>query len=88
MAWEEWVDIATIKACVRHATGVVPALAIALGIRIAIQWTMEEGPMRTILEGADTLWLVVLCLYLIYQTAREIMKGRDRNGRHLSVLVA
>lgn len=28
MGWEEWIDLDTIRACVRHATGAIPALLI------------------------------------------------------------
>lgn len=66
--WEDWVDIDTIKACIRHASGAIVAVAIFLLIRLAIYFAVKDNTLRMTLETIDSFALVGLFLWLVYQT--------------------
>ena len=87
MRWREWLDLDTIRACVRHATGAIPALLIFALVGLAIYIVRDEALRRT-LEMIDNLVLVGLFLWLAYQMGCVLWNRRERIGRGLHVLAA
>ncbi len=67
--WEGWLDLDTIRACVRHATGAIPALVIFALVGLAIRVIIRDEVLRLVLVAIDDLALVGLFLWLTYQMA-------------------
>jgi hypothetical protein len=88
MAWEAWVDLDTIRACVRHASGAIPALLIFALVGILIHHTVRDDILRRVLEVIDGLALVGLFLWLVYQMGCVLWNRREKIGRGLHVLAA
>jgi hypothetical protein len=88
MRWEEWLDIDTIRACVRHATGAVPALLIFALVGLVIHYIISDDTLRLALETIDGLALVGLFVWLVYQMGCILWNRREKIGRGLHVLVA
>lgn len=88
MGWQGWVDLDTIRACVRHATGAIPPLLIFALVGILIHYTIRDEILRRALEGIDGLALVGLFLWLVYQMGCVLWNRREKIGRGLYVLAA
>ncbi len=88
MGWAEWLDLDTIRACVRHATGAIPALFIFALVGLAIRYIISDDILRRALEAIDGLALVGLFLWLIYQMGCILWNRREKIGRGLHVLAA
>jgi len=88
MGWQEWLDLDTIRACIRHATGAIPALLIFALVGLAIDYIIMDETMRRALVTIDGLALVGLFLWLAYQMGCILWNRRERPGRGLHVLAA
>jgi hypothetical protein len=86
MPWGEWVDLDTIKVCVRHATGTIGAVLVFLAVRVVIHFGIEKGTLQTILEAVDSFVLVGLFVWLAYQMFVILWNRRTRIETPLSVL--
>ena len=64
MPWRDWVDVAIIRAAVRHTTGAVVVIALFWITGWAIKWFLPEGITRTRLEGVENVVLVALFIIL------------------------
>lgn len=87
MGWKEWIDLDTIKACGRHATGAVGAVLIFLAIRLVIKFGVKEGTLQDILETIDSFVLVGLFLWIAFQTGVILWNRRIRIEKAVVVLV-
>jgi hypothetical protein len=85
MGLEGWIDFDTIRACVRHATGAIPALLIFALVGLVIRLIIIKGTLRGILETIDGLALVGLFLWLVYQMGCILWNRREkvRGGFHV-----
>ncbi len=88
MGWEEWIDLDTIRACVRHATGAIPALLIFALVGLVIRLIISKGTLRQVLEALDGFALVGLILWLLYQMGCILWNRRERVRGGLHVLAA
>jgi hypothetical protein len=87
MKWGEWIDVPTIKALSLHASGTLATLLFFAIVRGALGLVGLSSTTRTILEGLDEFVLVGLFIWLIYQMACLLLKGRIKNASNL-VMVA
>jgi len=84
----EWIDLATVKALSQHASGTLAALGFFAIVRFALTLVTLSATTRTILELIDEVVLVGLFVWLIYQMACLLWKGRIKNASTNLVLVA
>ena len=84
----QWIDLPTVRALSQHASGTLAALFFFGIVRIAIEFVKLSAVTRIILEGLDEFVLVGLFVWLIYQMARLLWKGRIGNASTSFVMVA
>jgi hypothetical protein len=88
MKWDEWIDLATVKAFSQHASATLAALGFFAVVRYALTLVTLSATTRTILEGLDEFVLLGLFVWLIYQMACLLWKGRIKNASTNLVMVA
>ena len=88
MSVSEWIDLTTVKALSQHASATLAALAFFAIVRFALTLVTLSAITRTILEGTDEFVLVGLFLWLIYQMACLLWKGRIKHASTNLVMVA
>jgi hypothetical protein len=92
MNWGEWIDLTTVKALSQHASGTLAALSFFALVRLALALVdllvTLSSTTRTILRTLDEFVLVGLFLWLIYQMACFLWKGRIKNASTNLVMVA
>ncbi len=86
MPLDEWIDLDTVKVCVRHATGTIGAVVVFLIVRVVIRFGVEKGTLQTILETVDSFVLVGLFIWLAYQTFVILWNRRTKIETPLAVL--
>jgi hypothetical protein len=84
----EWIDVATVKALSQHASSTLAALGFFAILRLALALVTLSATTRIILEGLDEFVLVGLFIWLIYQMACLLWKGRIKNVSTNLVMVA
>ena len=87
MAWGEWLDLSTIKALSQHTSGTLTAFLCFAIVDRAVKWSPLAERTRSILEAMEQTVLIGLVVWLVWQTALVLWKGRVRNGAS-SILVA
>lgn len=69
MALSDWVDIETIKALSKHASGVVPSLLFFWVVGSLVDEVVRDKDLKHTLHLIDGIILVGLVLWLAFQTA-------------------
>jgi len=87
MQWGEWIDFETLKTLSWHTSGVIGAILSFLVIGYIINWGIEKGLVKTVLEYIEGFALVGLVLWLVYQTGHLLWIRRVKNGSRLCILV-
>ncbi len=88
MKVDEWIDLTTIKTLTQHASGTLVALALFVLVRFALAIVKLSETTRAILEVTDEFVLVGLFLWLIFQMACALWKGRIKDASTSLVMVA
>lgn len=86
--WDDWIDVATIKALTQHASATLIALILFGIVRFALKLVPLSETTRAILEVVDEVVLVGLFAWLIYQMGCLLWKGRIKNASTNLVMVA
>ncbi len=88
MQWADWIDLDTIKALSRHASGSIGAILVFKAMGVLVDWGFT-GRLKMVLKTIDDFVLVGLLIWLAYQMMILLWKGRIRirNGSGLNVLV-
>jgi hypothetical protein len=88
MSVGEWIDIPTVKALTQHASATLAALTLFGVVRVVLDAVVLSNKTRTILEFLDEFVLLGLFVWLIYQMACLLWKGRMKNAATNLVMVA
>ena len=88
MGYDEWIEIATLKLLLRHASVNIAALILFATVGYIGHLVIPLGPIRIILDFVEEFVLVGLILFFAYQTALLLWKGRVRNVSERCFLVA
>ena len=89
MQWPDWIDLDTLKALSRHASGSIGAILVFKAMGVLVDWGFT-GRLKIVLKTIDDTVLVGLLIWLAYQMGVLLWKSRIRirNGSGFYVLVA
>jgi hypothetical protein len=77
--WEDWVDIPNIKTFSQHASATLAGVGFFSIVHYCLELATLSAISRAILEGLDEFVLVGLFVWLIYQMACILWKGRVKD---------
>lgn len=76
--WDEWLDLKTIKAVVRHASGVITVLVLFALTGWIIDASVSDDDWKKVLKTIDYVVMTGLFLWLIYQMGCVLWHERDK----------
>ena len=79
MKVDEWLDLPTIKLLSQHASASLAALGFFGIVRFALALVPLSSVTKTTLEALDEFALVGIVVWLIYQMACLLWKGRIKH---------
>jgi hypothetical protein len=78
MAWDEWIDLASIKALSQHASATLTAFA-CFGVIDFVAKRMQLSELTTnIVDAIEEMVLVGLLIWFVYQMGLVLWKRRLR----------
>ncbi len=80
MNWEEWIDVPTIKTLTQHSSASLVSLVLFGLIHFAIDKVKLSDVTRITLVSVDEFVLVGLFVWLVWQMACLLWKGRIKNA--------
>jgi hypothetical protein len=79
MAWEEWIDLGSLKALSQHATATLGAFLCTQLLAFGSRHTELSETTRAAIDFIEQASLVGLLIWFVWQTALVLWKGRVRD---------